>query len=68
LIYIVGLVFNFFGEEIYYRGLLLPKTHGVFGTWDWVAHNVLFTHISTLAVSGNLGGWLGIRFCGRTFE
>lgn len=40
--FVVGLV-NIFGEEIYYRGYLLPRMHGVFGRWDWVANGVLFT-------------------------
>ena len=44
LLYIViGLVFNIFGEEIYYRGYLLPRMRGAFGKWDWVANGVLFT-------------------------
>ena len=43
LYFIIGLVFNIFGEEIYYRGYLLPRMHGVFGKWDWVANGVLFT-------------------------
>ena len=43
LYFIVGLVFNIFGEEIYYRGYLLPRMHGVFGKWDWVANGILFT-------------------------
>jgi membrane protease YdiL (CAAX protease family) len=44
LLYIViGLVFNVFGEEIYYRGYLLPRMRGAFGKWDWVANGVLFT-------------------------
>jgi membrane protease YdiL (CAAX protease family) len=40
---IYGFVFNIVGEELYYRGLILPKMHGVFGRWDWVANGVLFT-------------------------
>lgn len=40
--FVTGLV-NIFGEEIYYRGYLLPRMHGVFGRWDWVANVVLFT-------------------------
>lgn len=39
----IGLVFNIFGEEIYYRGYLLPRMRGVFGRWDWIANGVLFT-------------------------
>jgi membrane protease YdiL (CAAX protease family) len=43
LYFVIGLVFNIFGEEIYYRGYLLPKMRGVFGRWDWVANGILFT-------------------------
>jgi membrane protease YdiL (CAAX protease family) len=43
LYFVVGLIFNIFGEEIYYRGYLLPRMRGVFGRWDWVANGVLFT-------------------------
>ena len=39
----IGLVFNIFGEEIYYRGYLLPRMQGVFGRWSWAANGVLFT-------------------------
>ena len=41
--FVIGLVGNIFGEEIYYRGYLLPRMHGVFGRWDWVANGILFT-------------------------
>ncbi len=41
--FIVGLVFNIFGEEIYYRGYLLPRMRNVFGKFDWIANGVLFT-------------------------
>ncbi len=30
------------GEEILFRGVLLPKMEGVFGRWIWVANGVLF--------------------------
>ena len=43
LYFVIGLVFNIFGEEIYYRGFLLPRMRGTFGKWDWVANSVLFT-------------------------
>lgn len=39
----IGLVFNVMGEELYYRGYLLPRMRGVFGRWDWVGNGVLFT-------------------------
>ena len=41
-LFLVMLVFNIFGEEIFFRGVLLPKMEGVFGKWDWVANDVLF--------------------------
>jgi membrane protease YdiL (CAAX protease family) len=43
LYFIIGLVFNIFGEEIYYRGYLLPRMRAAFGGWDWVANGLLFT-------------------------
>ena len=30
------------GEELLFRGVLLPKMEGVFGRWSWVANGVLF--------------------------
>jgi membrane protease YdiL (CAAX protease family) len=30
------------GEELFFRGLLLPRMQGAFGRWDWVANGVLF--------------------------
>jgi membrane protease YdiL (CAAX protease family) len=40
---LVSLLFNYFlGEEFLFRGILLPKMHGVFGKYDWVANAVLF--------------------------
>lgn len=39
----IGLVFNVVGEELYYRGYLLPRMRGVFGRYDWLASSLLFT-------------------------
>lgn len=37
-------VFNtVLGEELLFRGFLLPRMNGVFGRWDWVANGLLFT-------------------------
>lgn len=30
------------GEELLFRGLLLPRMRGAFGKWDWFANGVLF--------------------------
>jgi membrane protease YdiL (CAAX protease family) len=36
-------VFNtVLGEELLFRGLLLPRMRGVFGRWDWAANGLLF--------------------------
>jgi membrane protease YdiL (CAAX protease family) len=40
---LVFLVFNsVLGEELLFRGVLLPRMEGVFGRWSWVANGVLF--------------------------
>jgi CAAX protease family protein len=41
---VVFVVFNtVLGEELLFRGLLLPRMQAVFGKGDWVANGVLFT-------------------------
>ena len=41
---VVFVVFNtVLGEELLFRGLLLPRMRAVFGRGDWVANGVLFT-------------------------
>jgi membrane protease YdiL (CAAX protease family) len=37
------------GEELLFRGLLLPRMQGVFGRWDWAANGTLFAlyHLHT---------------------
>jgi membrane protease YdiL (CAAX protease family) len=42
-LFVVFAVFNsILGEELLFRGVLLPKMEGVFGRWSWVANGVLF--------------------------
>jgi membrane protease YdiL (CAAX protease family) len=39
----VLIVFNYLvGEELIFRGILLPKMNGVFGMWDFIANAILF--------------------------
>ena len=46
--YVVGIMlvsslFNYLlGEELFFRGVLLPKMEGVFGKWAWAANGILF--------------------------
>jgi len=43
-VFAVQIVFNYLlGEELIFRGILLPKMNGVFGKWDWLANHLLFT-------------------------
>ncbi len=40
---LVSCLFNYaLGEELLFRGVLLPRMQGAFGRWDWVANAVLF--------------------------
>lgn len=40
---LISNLFNYvLGEELLFRGVLLPRMTGVFGRWDWVANTVLF--------------------------
>ena len=40
---LVSFLFNYLpGEELLFRGVLLPKMQGIFGKYDWVANAVLF--------------------------
>ena len=40
---VMGFIFNtVLGEELLFRGLLLPRMQGVFGRWDWAGNGVLF--------------------------
>jgi uncharacterized protein len=42
-LFLVSAVFNtFLGEELLFRGLLLPRMAGAFGRFDWLANGVLF--------------------------
>jgi membrane protease YdiL (CAAX protease family) len=42
VIVVMGIFNTVLGEELLFRGLLLPRMHGVFGKWDWVANGILF--------------------------
>ena len=33
---------NIVGEDLYYRGALIPKLHGLFGKWSWLAGGIIF--------------------------
>lgn len=42
-LFFVSAIFNtVLGEELLFRGLLLPRMNGAFGRWDWVVNGLLF--------------------------
>jgi membrane protease YdiL (CAAX protease family) len=64
--FVLFFVFSIFnsalGEELLFRGVLLPKMNGVFGKWDWVANGLLFgfyhIHQPWGILSSVLTGWV----------
>jgi membrane protease YdiL (CAAX protease family) len=42
LIAVMGLLNTVLGEELLFRGVLLPRMQGAFGRGDWVVNGVLF--------------------------
>lgn len=42
LVIVTGIFNYILGEELFFRGILLPKMNGVFGKFDWVMNGVLF--------------------------
>jgi membrane protease YdiL (CAAX protease family) len=43
VLFLLSALFNtFLGEELLFRGLLLPRMAGAFGKWDWVMNGLLF--------------------------
>lgn len=41
--YIAFLFFNVFGEELWWRGYILPRQELTFGKWVWLIHGLLWT-------------------------
>jgi membrane protease YdiL (CAAX protease family) len=62
LFVIVSLFNNSLSEEFLFRGVLLPKMHGAFGRWDWVANGVVFglyhLHMPWTIPGNIVFGWL----------
>ena len=66
-LFLVLAVFNsILGEELLFRGLLLPRMEGVFGRWSWLANGVLFgcyhVHQPWTILSNAIGDSLFLAF------
>jgi membrane protease YdiL (CAAX protease family) len=72
VVYVLLAMFNaFLGEELLFRGTLLPRMTGVFGRWDWVANAVAFGlyHIhQPWGIPGNILSGLLYAFTGKRFR
>ena len=56
-------LFNtFLGEELLFRGILLPKMEGVFGRWSWVANGLIFGLYHLHMPWGILGTFISTTF------
>jgi len=58
------------GEELLFRGLLLPRMNKVFGKWDWAANGMLFGlyHLHQPWGMLSLGGLLFFAFPTKRFR
>jgi membrane protease YdiL (CAAX protease family) len=69
---VVSCTFNYLlGEELLFRGVLLPKMRGVFGKWDWFANSALFAlyHLHRpLQMLGFIFGGLAWNLPSRQFR
>lgn len=43
LVFLFTGAMNIIGEDTYYRGVLIPKLHGLFGRWAWLVGGLIFT-------------------------
>jgi membrane protease YdiL (CAAX protease family) len=72
-VFVLNAVFNtVLGEELLFRGLLLPRMAGVFGKGDWVANGLLFglyhLHQPWGVLSSMIHGILLFAFPSRRFR
>jgi membrane protease YdiL (CAAX protease family) len=71
-LFVISALFNtFLGEELIFRGVLLPKMQGLFGRWDWVANGLLFSfyHLhQPWGILATLPADLVLAFSGKRFR
>jgi membrane protease YdiL (CAAX protease family) len=72
LFVVLGVFNTVLGEELLFRGILLPKMQGVFGKRDWLANGVLFglyhLHQPWTIISSMIGGTFGYAWPSRRFR
>jgi len=70
---VVLAVFNtVLGEELLFRGLLLPRMQGAFGRWDWVANGFLFAfyhlHLPWVILPTLIGDTFALSYPSRRYR
>ncbi len=73
VLFIVQALFNtVVGEELLFRGLLLPRMAGVFEKWDWVMNGLLFgmyhLHQPWMILSGAIQGMFLLALPSRSYR
>lgn len=72
LLVVQGLFNTVLGEELLFRGLLLPRMAAVFGRWDWVTNGILFgvyhLHQPWGTLTSAIEGVLFLAFPSRSFR
>ncbi len=72
LFVVLGVFNTILGEELLFRGILLPKMQGVFGKRDWLANGVLFglyhLHQPWSIFGSAIGGTLTYALPSRRFR
>jgi uncharacterized protein len=72
LFIVLGIFNTVLGEELLFRGILLPKMQGVFGKRDWVANGALFgvyhLHQPWTILSSTIEGIFCLAFPSRRFR
>lgn len=71
-LFVIQALFNtVLGEELLFRGLLLPRMAGVFGKWDWVVNGLLFglyhLHQPWMILSAAIQGIFLLALPSRTY-
>jgi membrane protease YdiL (CAAX protease family) len=64
-LFLVTALLNYLmGEELMYRGILLPKMQGAFGRWDWLVNGILFGayHLHKPQIILSTGLYFGFLF------
>lgn len=62
LAYFIGWLLNIFGEELFYRGWLLPRQEAAFGTYAWVVNGTMFCFQHFMQPWNFLAIWPGALF------